>query len=32
MEHCEMLGLEPGSTFAQAAHSLRVTLGCVGSD
>ena len=32
MEHCEMLGLEPGSTFAQAAHSVSVTLGCVGPD
>jgi len=32
VEYCEMLGLEVGSTFAQAAQSVRVTLGCVGPD
>jgi hypothetical protein len=30
VEYCEMLGLETGSTFAQAAGKVRVTLGCVG--
>jgi hypothetical protein len=32
LEYCEMLGLEAGSTFAQAAQRVRTTLGCVGSD
>jgi hypothetical protein len=32
MEYCEMLGLDTGSTFGQAARSVRKTLGCVGSD
>ena len=27
-EHCEMLELPPGSTFAQAAHAVRAALGC----
>jgi hypothetical protein len=27
-EHCEILDLPPGSTFAQAAHAVRITLGC----
>jgi hypothetical protein len=27
-EHCEMLELPAGSTFAQAAHSVRALLGC----
>jgi len=31
VEYCELLGLAPGSTFAQAARKVRVTLGCVGS-
>jgi hypothetical protein len=30
VEYCEMLGLETGSTFAQAADKLRLALGCVG--
>jgi len=32
VEYCEMLGLDPGSTFAQAARKVRATLGCVGPD
>jgi len=31
VEYCEMLDLPAGSTFAQAARMVRVTLGCVGS-
>jgi hypothetical protein len=27
-EHCEMLDLPPGSTFARAAQTVRATLGC----
>jgi hypothetical protein len=30
VEYCEMLGLAAGSTFAEAARKVRVTLGCVG--
>ena len=30
VEYCEMLGLETGSTFAEAARKVRVRLGCVG--
>ena len=32
VEYCEMLGLDPGSTFAQAACKVRATLGCDGPD
>jgi hypothetical protein len=27
-EYCQIVGLAPGSTFAQAAECLRTTLGC----
>lgn len=31
-EYCEMLDLPVGSTFAQAAHKVRATLGCIDSE
>ncbi|MCA1645350.1 MAG: hypothetical protein LC797_07740 [Chloroflexi bacterium] len=32
VEYCEMLDLPMGSTFGHAAHRIRATLGCSGSE